>query len=87
VEPKAKAVADSENPYHGWDDSAWALVMTEDNCRPIVYEKSTGKCYPLRKEGKATSFEELADQTDYLGRWDPETETVDPYGAEEADAE
>ena len=88
VEPKA--FADSENPYHGWDDSAWALVMTENNCRPVVYEKSTGKCYPLRKEGKATSFEELADQTDYLGRWDPETETVDPYGAEaeaEADAE
>ena len=84
--PVPVPVAESEDPYHGWDDSTWAVVLLPEDCRSAVYEESTGKCYSLRKDGKATSYEELADQTDYLDRWDPETDTLDLY-REEAEAE
>jgi hypothetical protein len=37
----------------------------------------------MKSDGDAKSNEDLADRTEFLGRYDPETETLNPYGVEE----
>jgi hypothetical protein len=76
--PSAAKAAD---PYQGFDDSLWNQAFVD--CRMIIYEVATGKAFPMKTGATdAKSYEDLADRTEFLGRYDAATEAMDPYGLE-----
>jgi len=62
-------------------DEPWAPYLHE--CRLHVYEKATGKCYLAKTDGSYKTYEEMKDESEYVGRYDPATEELNPYGEEE----
>jgi len=62
-------------------DEPWAPYLHE--CRLHVYEKATGKCYLAKTDGSYKTYEEMKDDAEYVGRYDPATEKLNPYGEED----
>ena len=61
-------------------DEPWAPYLHE--CRLHVYEKATGKCYLAKTDGSYKTYEEMKDEAEYVGRYDPATNELNPYGEE-----
>jgi hypothetical protein len=75
--PATSAAAAAAEPSA---NEPWAPYLHE--CRLHVYEKATGKCYLAKTDGSYKTYEEMKDEAEYVGRYDPATNELNPYGEE-----
>jgi len=93
VQPRGGAGGPSDEPQAAKDvvstvaaaapsaDEPWAPYLHE--CRLHVYEKATGKCYLAKTDASYKTYEEMKDEAEYVGRYDPATDELNPYGEED----